>query len=62
MGNIMKKIRKSLAYVGCWVLICLAFAMLVILVGPFLVAALFIELGQGESVQATEALVSRERL
>jgi Flp pilus assembly protein TadB len=39
----MKNIKKTLAYVACWLLILLAFAALVGLVGAGLIAVLFIE-------------------
>jgi hypothetical protein len=39
----MKKIKKSFLYVACWLLIIVAFAMLVGLVGAGLLLALYIE-------------------
>ena len=39
----MKKIKKTLVYIACWLAILLAFAMLIGLVGAGLIAVLFIE-------------------
>jgi hypothetical protein len=40
----MKKIKKTFVYIACWLVILVAFIMLVGLVGAGLIAVLFIEL------------------